>query len=388
MEKKINISLLVGIIFVAMNLRAPITAVGPVVSLISEDLVLSSSVAGLVTTIPLVAFAIMSPISPKLARKFSIEKTVFGALIFLIIGLFIRFIPSVLTLFLGTAILGSAIAICNVLIPGLVKKEFSGSSGLVTGIYSVSMNITGALASGISIPVIEKTGISWNIMLGLWGIMALLAFVFWIPQLKRDDHTTQNTHNEASVNVWTSWLAWCITLFMGIQSLIFYVLVAWLPEMLLMKGLSISDSGSMLSLLQLTLLPVTFVIPILAEKRQNQQVFVFSSFMFFMLGLIGLMFGTGILLSLSIMSIGVGGGIAFSLAMLFFSLRTTHAEQASELSGMAQSMGYLLAATGPFLAGVLFDLTASWAPTLLILMGMTVVLLLVGMKAGKNIVIK
>lgn len=156
MERKINSALLLGIIFVAMNLRSPITSVGPLVGIISEKLSLSGGQAELITTIPLMAFAIISPIAPKLANKWTIERTIFGALMVLIVGMFLKAIPQLVFLFLGTTLLGAAIAICNVLIPGIVKKEFPDKSGLVTGIYSVSMNLTRAIASGISIPLVKK----------------------------------------------------------------------------------------------------------------------------------------------------------------------------------------------------------------------------------------
>lgn len=387
MEKKINKVLLLGIIFVAMNLRSPITSVGPLVGIISESLTLSGGQAGLITTIPLMAFAIISPLAPKLANKYTIERTIFGALIVLIIGMFLRTVPRLALLFLGTTLLGAAIAICNVLIPGLVKKEFPDRSGLVTGIYSVSMNLTGAIASGISISLVKKIGLDWNIALGLWSLLALTAFIFWLPQLKRHDKGIIEIKPEENSSIWRSSLAWSVTLFMGIQSFIFYVLVAWMPEMLVDKGLSTVQAGGMLSLLQMTLLPVTFIVPIIAEKRPNQKSFVWVAFLLFALGIIGLMGDNMTIVTFSIMGIGVAGGIAFSLSMMFFNLRTTSAKQAAELSGMAQSVGYLLAATGPFLFGFLHDVTKTWQSSLVILLVMTGVLLMVGLNSAKEQVV-
>ncbi|MGX4685360.1 CynX/NimT family MFS transporter [Vagococcus sp. JNUCC 83] len=387
MEKKINSVLLLGIIFVAMNLRSPITSVGPLVGLISDDLLLSGGQAGLITTIPLIAFALISPIAPKLANRWTIEKTIFGALIVLIIGMVLRAIPTLSMLFLGTTLIGSAIAICNVLIPGLVKKEFSHKSGLVTGIYSVSMNLTGAIASGVSIPLVKKIGLDWNVALGGWSILAVMAFLFWLPQLKRRDMVEQTISITDDSSVWSSSLAWSVTLFMGIQSFIFYVLVAWLPEMLIDKGLSTIQAGGMLSLLQMTLLPITFIVPIIAEKQPNQKSFVWVSFILFFSGIFGLMLNNMLLVTLAIIAIGVAGGVAFSLSMIFFNLRTSSAKQAAELSGMAQSVGYLLAATGPFLFGFLHDMTKSWQSSLIILLVMTIVLLVVGLNSAKKRVI-
>ncbi len=168
---------------------------------------------------------------------------------------------------------------------------------------------------------------------------------------------------------------------MGIQSFIFYVLVAWLPEMLISQGIPSSKSGGMLSLLQLTLLPTTFIIPIIAEKRPNQKSLVVISFT---LGISGLMFSSLAVISLSIIAIGIAGGIAFSLSMMFFNLRTSTPKEAADLSGMAQSIGYILAAVGPFLFGLLHDLTNNWQSSLFLLIGMTIILLFVGLNAGSS----
>ncbi|MBO0478079.1 CynX/NimT family MFS transporter [Vagococcus fluvialis] len=384
MKQKMNYLLLLGIIMIATNLRAPITSVGPLVGTITNSLNLTGAQAGLITTLPLIAFAIISPIAPKLARKFGTETTILGALILIILGLSIRYLPSISTLFLGTAILGCGIAIGNVLIPSIVKQEFQNQSGLVTGIYSVSMNLTGAIASGVSIPLIEKLGWTWNQAFSLWIILAALALLAWLPQLKNKKATPEVNVVDTNNSIWHSSLAWSVSLFMGIQSFIFYVLVAWLPEMLISQGIPSSKSGGMLSLLQLTLLPTTFIIPIIAEKRPNQKSLVVISFTLFTLGISGLMFSSLAVISLSIIAIGIAGGIAFSLSMMFFNLRTSTPKEAADLSGMAQSIGYILAAVGPFLFGLLHDLTNNWQSSLFLLIGMTIILLFVGLNAGSS----
>ncbi len=384
MKHKLNYLLLLAIILIATNLRAPITAVGPLVGIITEELSLTGAQAGLITTLPLIAFALVSPLAPKIARKFGTEKTILGSLLLIILGLSIRYVPSISTLFLGTIILGCGIAIGNVLIPSIVKKEFQGNSGLVTGIYSVSMNLTGAIASGVSIPLIQQLGWTWNQALSLWILFALLGLIGWLPQMKRKQKTTTIVESTSNVSVWHSKLAWSISLFMGIQSFIFYVLVAWLPQMLISQGIPSSKSGGMLSLLQLTLLPTTFIIPIIAEKKENQKSLVSLSFLLFFLGIDGLMFSNSFIITTAIIFIGIAGGIAFSLSMMFFNLRTSSAKSAADLSGMAQSVGYILAAVGPFLFGLLHDITNSWQSSLILLLIMTVILLFVGLKAGSK----
>lgn len=387
MKQKLNSLLLVGIIFVAMNLRAPITSVGPLISLMTKELSLSSAQAGLVTTIPLIMFAIISPLAPKIAEKRNIESVIFVALFAVLLGLIVRSVPNIVLLFLGTAILGCGIAVCNVLIPSLVKKEFSSHIGLVTGIYSVSMNLTGAVASGLSIPFVQKFGLSWNVALGVWLIITIIAIITWLPQFKYRDKLTKKDEVEVSSSMWHSSLAWSVTLFMGIQSFIFYVLVAWMPEMLVDKGMSTTQAGSMLSLLQLILLPVTFIVPLVAEKKQTQKSYVMIAFILFLCGILGLMTSNQVVIIIGIMMIGIAGGTSFSLSMIFFSLRTTSSKQAAALSGMAQSIGYLFAATGPFLFGMLHDMTGNWQSSLIVLVVVTFVLLFVGLKAGSKEVV-
>lgn len=388
MKKKIDYILLLGIILVATNLRAPITSVGPLSSIISKELSLSGAQAGLITTIPLLSFALISPLAPKLAKRYGIERTIFASLILLIIGMSIRYIPSIPTLFLGTMLLGCAIAVSNVLLPGLVKKEFYQQGGFVTGLYSVSMSLSGAIASGVSIPLINNFGLSWNQSLSLWALLAGIAFIGWLPQIKKKQVIATTEHTEQEVNLWKSPLAWSVTLFMGIQSLIFYVLVAWLPTMLISQGMPTGKAGGMLSLLQVTLLPVSFIMPMIIEKRDNQCSLAVLSFVLFFLGISGLFFTQTLIIAVSVISLGIAGGVAFSLSMMFFNLRTSNAHEASELSGMAQSVGYLLAATGPFLFGLLHDTTNNWQISLFLLLIMTVILLFVGLKAGKKEVVK
>ena len=290
-------------------------------------------------------------------------------------------------MYIGTAVLGLAIAVCNVLLPGLIKREYSERIGLMTGVYSISMNLFGAIASGISVPVAVGLGFEWQGALGIWGILSFLSILFWIPQLKRGSIKKTTIHPQArnhGVNLWRSPLAWQVTLFMGLQSTLFYVLVAWLPEILKSKGIGIDQSGLFVSIMQLTVLPVTFIAPILAGRMSNQRLLVTIASVCFFVGNVGLLYGSLNFIVLWIILLGMGAGFAFGLAMIFFSLRTDTPGQAAELSGMAQSVGYLLAAMGPMLFGYLHDLTDSWQIPLQILVGVSLLLFIVGQGAGRN----
>ncbi|HEY2495259.1 MAG TPA: MFS transporter [Paenibacillus sp.] len=377
--------LLLGIILIAMNLRAPLTSVGPLIGIIRDDLGISNTLAGLITTLPLIAFALLSPLAPKLARRFGMSRVLFGALSLLVVGIVLRSAWNIGSLLIGTVILGLAISMCNVLMPSLIKEKYPLKIGIMIGVYSVSMNFSGAIASGISVPVANLTGLGWKGALGIWGMLAFIALLVWIPQLGlRQQKVRTTTSDEKRTNLWKSSLAWQVTLFMGLQSMIFYVVVSWLPDILKTQGMSSDSAGWTLSLMQLAILPVTFIVPILAGRMKNQIGLMILTALFFFSGIGGLLSGNHTLVILWAILIGIGGGCAFSLAMMLFGLRTTNAHDAAELSGMAQSIGYLLAALGPILFGYLHDVTNGWNVPLIVLLVITSLLLIFGVASGRN----
>ncbi|MFA8439871.1 MFS transporter [Bacillaceae bacterium YX66] len=380
--------LIIGIIFVAMNLRAPLTSVGSLIGFIRDDLQISNTLAGMITTLPLLAFAFFSPIVPKLARRFGIEVVIFVSIVFLMLGIALRSLSGIVTLYIGTVILGLAIAVANVLLPSLIKREFPTRMGLMTGMYSISMNLLGAIASGISVPIAIGLGFGWQGALGIWGILSFVSILFWLPQMKRRKREVvfaqKQTTVSTPVTLWRSGLAWQVTLFMGLQSLVFYVLITWLPEILKHQGLGVDESGWLLSLMQLALLPFTFIVPILAGQMSSQRSLVTVTTILYLIGIFGLLYGSVNFIVFWIILLGIGVGSAFSLAMMFFGLRTENAQQAAELSGMAQSIGYLLAAIGPTLFGYLYDITNSWTIPLLTLVGVSILIFLFGLGAAGN----
>ncbi|WP_336077183.1 CynX/NimT family MFS transporter [Paenibacillus sp. 203] len=378
--------IIIGIVLISLTMRSPLTSVGPLLGSIRDSLGLSNAGAGLLTTLPMLAFALLSPFAPILARRFGVERTMLYALVLLMAGIAIRSLTATASLFVGTALLGLAIAVCNVLIPSLVKRDLSRQVGLMTGVYSVSMNLCGAIASGVSVPLARNLGFGWNGALGIWGALALLAALFWLPQARASHASSRTTTGGASArrSLWRSPLALMITIFMGMQSLIFYVLVAWLPEIMTSRGLSEDSAGWMLSLFQIAALPVAFIVPIVAGRMKNQRLLVIIMTILLFVSLGGLYFGGNAFISLWTILLGIGGGFAFSLAMIFLSLRTKDAHDAVSLSGMSQSVGYLLAATGPILFGLLHDITASWSLPLLLLLVVSALLFISGLVASKN----
>lgn len=379
------ILLVLGIIFLGANLRAPITSVGPVVVLIRDSLGISNTMVGALTTVPLLAFAVLSPFAPRLARRFGMEIVLFIVLIVLSIGLVLRPFGGISTLYLGTLLIGAGIAIANVLMPAFIKMKFSNNIGLLTGVYTVSMNLTGALAAGLSIPIASSSGFGWKGSIGVWAILAILALIFWIPRIRhRQKEALPGEKDIKGKSLWRSHLAWKITMFMGLQSLLFYSLVAWLPVILQSRGMVAEEAGWMLSYIQFSQLPFTFIVPIIAGRMKNQVPLVWITFFLMTIGLTGILFGGTTFAFPSVIIIGVGSAFAFGLAMMFFTLRTHNSFEAADLSAMAQSFGYLLAASGPPVFGLLFDLTNGWTIPLSLLVIATFAILVVGLGAAKD----
>lgn len=389
LDSKGRTLLLIGILLIGSNLRAPLTSVGSLVPVIRDSLEVSNSTIGTITTLPLLAFALISPFAPKMAHKFGMERTIFMSMIILLVGIMLRSVTGISTLFLGTALIGIAISFGNVLIPGIVKMSFPFRIGAVTGLYAVFMNIFGALASGVSVPIAKIDFFGWQGALAIWGIVAVIALIIWSFQLKKPvdfpeegvDATPKKT------NIWGSLTAWHVTVFMGLQSLMYYTILTWLPDILQMNGYSANEAGWLLSLMLFSLIPMTFIIPIIAGKMENQKLLGGLTGLAFLLGVIGLMSGQMFIIMIAVILIGVGCGSGFSLSMMFFTLRTKDGIGASDLSGMAQSIGYLLAALGPVLIGILQDAFNSWTIPLLLLLFTASIICIVGILAGRKVII-
>ncbi|WP_427138640.1 CynX/NimT family MFS transporter [Psychrobacillus psychrodurans] len=385
-NKKTIALLIIGIIFISTTLRAPLTAVGPIISYIRDGLAISNVLAGFITTIPLLAFAIISPFAPKIARRFGMEMTLFLAILLLAIGIIIRSLGTPFFLLLGTALIGIAIAFGNVLIPSFIKLKFPLQLGLMTGVFTVSMNLSAGIGAGISYPIADGTSYGWQGALGFWSVLAIVACIIWLPQIKQKQIVvvSPTTNVVKAKSILKSPLTWTITLCMGLQSLIFYTTAAWIPEILQTKGMDAESSGWMLSFMQFAQLPMTFLIPILAGRLKDQRILVALFTVFYLIGFTGLLFGDISLSLLWMITLGLGGGASFGLVMMFFSLRSRTPMEAADLSGVAQSIGYLLAAVGPVFFGFIHDETGSWYTPMILFIVTVILLFLVGMHAGRD----
>ncbi|MEC5422895.1 MFS transporter [Virgibacillus sp. C22-A2] len=380
--------LIAGIIFVAFNLRPAITSVGPLIGIIRDDIGLSNWSVGILTSLPLVAFAIMSPLVPKLGNRFTNERIMLIGLILLFIGITVRSISLMVLLFAGTLFIGLGIAICNVLLPGVIKEKFPAKVALMTSVYSTAMGIFAATASGLSIPVANEAGLGWQVALLIWAFPAVIGIGIWIYLVKREkaDRGTEVKYIAPNDNrMWSSRLAWQVAAFMGLQSFLFYVTISWLPEILHDYGVSMATAGWMLSFMQFIGLPASFLVPMIAGKYKSQRALVLVLGFLSISGYAGLLLGKSFtVMVFSTILIGITLSGTFALALTFLGLRARNARQAGELSGMAQSLGYILAATGPIFIGYLYDLTHIWTVPLLTMMGVAILVTLFGMSAGRD----
>lgn len=383
--------LIMGIIFISFNLRPAITAVGPLFGLIREDLELANWGAGLLTSLPLLAFAIMSPIAPALGKKLSMERAMILGLLILGIGMLIRSVAYLIFLLVGTVLIGLGIAICNVLLPGFIKEKYPYHIALMTGLYSTVMSIFAALASGLSVPLATGLNWGWQFALLFWMIPVILALIIWFMldrKRQKDQQQFQmvfmSPHQKG--RIWRSTLAWQVALFMGLQSTLFYVTVSWLPDILVDNaGLSLITAGWLLSFMQLIGLPASFIVPILAGKLSSQQWLVFGLGLGLVLGFAGLLVAkTYVLVLISTIVIGFTLSGNFALALTFLGLRAKTAHDAADLSGMAQSVGYLLAALGPVMMGLVFDMTKAWDVPVVLLIIISSCMLIFGLFAGRK----
>ena len=384
---KHQIVLIVGLIFIAFNLRAPITSVGSLAALIRDDLGISNGIAGLITTVPLIAFALVSPFIPRLSSRFGIGRTMLAGLILVLIGECIRSYTNAIGVYIGTAFMGVGIATGNVLVPAIIKQRFPSRVGLLTSIYTTAMGIFAGIAAGISVPLALDLGLGWRTSLAVWAGLTLITALVWLPQTAEDAPAKRQQTAQTGLmrELLRSPLAWQVTCFMGLQSLLYYCMVAWLPSIVQSHGLTIAQSGYMALLYQFISLPASFFVPLLVDKYRDQRKIATCSSLLYLCGMLCLLAArTPFLITLAVALCGIGAGSSISLAMCFFGLRTINAQQASQLSGMAQSIGYILAAIGPFLMGAIFDATASWTIPILIFIIALLLLTACGLGAGKD----
>lgn len=375
--------LIVGILVIATTLRVTFTGAAPLLDAIRAEYALTTAQTGLLTTLPLLAFALVSPLAAGIARRFGMERSLFAAMLLICLGIAIRSLPSSILLFVGTAVIGCGIALGNVLLPGMLKRDFAGHVAKLTGAYSLTMGAAAALGSALVVPL-AQSGAGWHGALLMLMVFPLLALLLWLPHLRHGAPAQISVsgalHSRA---IWRSALAWQVTLFLGINSLIYYIIIGWLPSILLTQGFSEAQAGSLHGLLQLATAAPGLLVPIFLHRLKDQRAIAALVALLCAVGSLGLWLLPAHAALWTII-FGFGSGATMILGLTFIGLRASSAHQAAALSGMAQSVGYLLAACGPPLMGKIHDASGDWHLPLLACGVLAVVMAVCGAFAGRD----
>lgn len=363
---------LVAVFLVAACLRSSITSVGPLLGRIGDDTGLSDTLLGLLSALPLLAFAAISPTVQGVARRFGAERFVGFALLGIAIGVAVRSVPGGPWLWLGTAGLGAGIAVGNVLLPALVRRDYAARAALVVGAYTAVMGTFASLASGLALPLADLFGGSWRASLAVWLVPAVLAAPIWLLRGRAAGSAPAvRGRAEDQPSVWRSALGWRLSAFMGLQSTGFYVLVTWLPSITAAHGASHAAGGWYLFAYQVVGIVAGLGVPLVLGRVEAHLAAALVTVPT-VVALIGLATLPSAVV-LWVVLAGLSSGASLVMALSLFSLDSRDAVHAAALSGMAQSMGYLLAAGGPVGAGAVHDAAGSWTPALL---GLSVLALL------------
>jgi CP family cyanate transporter-like MFS transporter len=369
---------LLAILAVALNLRGAITCVGPLLRDIQSHFGLDGTAAGLLTSLPLVAFGLLSPCAAPLARRLGMERAVLLSLAISLAGMGLRYLDSAAWLYGGTALIGCGIAFNNVLLPGLLRRDFPGQIALVMALLTMVMVICGGVGSGIAIPLADWGG--WRLSLVSWALPAVVALIIWLPQMRARSAPASSARHAP---LWNDPLAWQVSGFMACQSTAFYVLVAWFPSMMHdVAGISAARSGVILFIFQVFVLASVMVTPVFIHRLRDQRAIAVVLSLLLLLAYAGLLLDPAHALAWMIV-MGLGSGGAFVLAITLFSLRAETAAQSVGLSGMAQAVGYSVAAITPILIGYLHDLTQRWTAALVLMLGIVLLQMIVGYLAGR-----
>lgn len=355
----ITSALLCGILLVAANLRAPITALGPVLSELQQFFSLTPSALGLLNALPLLIFACASPMASWLTKYISFERALFGGLVAVTVGCLLRSSGFYFGLWGGTILISCGIAVGNVLVVPLIKRDFPSHVALCVGLYAATMAVIAALSSGLAAPLSALTQYKWKLSLGVWFVVAFLAAVVWWPQLKNEHYANKHADAQKNPSIWRSGVAWQVSMFMALHTMVFYTVIDWFPEMVKGVGIDSTEAGAYLFAYQAIAVAANLSTSFLIKRMKDQKFLGFLCSLAIVIGVAGLLLKPALALVWLLIA-GVGAGMSMVTCLTLFSLRARDHHEASALSGMGQCIGYGLGAVGPLLAGWMHDISGSW----------------------------
>lgn len=384
---------LTGILLVATNLRASITTVGPLAEDVQKDLSLSATDTSFLITLPLLVFAVVSPLGPALARKLGIEQSLVFSLGVLAFSIVLRSLPWAPGLWIGTIGIGASIAMLNVLLPPWVKRDFPHDVGRVTGFYASAQSGMAALASAFAVPIAASSDAGWRLSFGVWSGLALISLGLLIPIMKSSTkcqgknlalpRVLTEAHGTGLRVPWKSRLGWAVALYSGLQALFYFTVLTWWPTIERENGFSQAVAGFHQGIWQVvgiaaSLLAGMFLHRIGSDARAGVLVFAAPV----VVGIAGqLLWPLFSLFWVVLIGLGIGGTFVVSISLI--GLRTQHPLQTAQLSALVQVVGYSVAAVGPVVAGALAQVSGTWASALIFLLTLQVIQILIALYAAK-----
>ena len=373
--KKQSLFFVLGIVLIGTVLRSPFTALPTILGDIAQGLGVEVSSLGILTSLPLLMFALFSAFASRLAHKIGLEHLFTYCLLLLTIGSVIR-IFNLPLLYLGTLIIGASIAIFNVLLPSMIQANQPQKISLLTTLYVTAMGISTAIASYLSVPITQAS--SWKGLILVLSLLCLVTLLVWLPNHRHNHYLEGQEEKKSKENILKSKSVWAIIVFGGLQSLLFYTSMTWLPTMAISAGLSNSDAALLASIFSLISIPFSMTIPSLTTRLSDghRQIMLTIISIAGMIGIAMLLYPSNNFLYWLVVHLLIGTACSalFPYLMVCFSLKTSSPEKTAQLSGLAQTGGYILAAFGPTLFGYSFDLFQSWIPAVLALLAIDIIM--------------
>lgn len=376
MKQKHSHFLIPGILLLGIVLRAPFTTLSTVLSDIASGLGVEVSSLGLLTSLPLLTFAIFSPFAASWAKRFGIERLFLGVLIVMTLGSALRTVNLPL-LYVGTFLIGAGIAFLNVLLPSLIQANEPKRIGFLSTLYLTAMGLATAVASSVAVPITKAT--SWQGLIWVLTAICVLALVVWLPNVRHNHYLEKDTSTSESTESWyKSSIVWSIMIFGGIQSFFFYTAVTWLPTMATQAGVGEANAGILASVFTLTSIPFSMIVPSLITKLsdRNRHLMLVVTVLAGVVGVAMLLGSTNSFVYWLILNLLIGSStsVLFPYLLVIFSLKSSTPEKTAQLSGLAQTGGYIFSALGPVLFGSSRQLFNSWTPAVLILLVLTLIM--------------